>query len=68
MDKWQEWRWLPSSKVTAVGIAGGIYAWGVWVLITFYGVEFNMFEVSTTQAWVTTLIGYSISEHRPWNR
>jgi hypothetical protein len=66
MDKWRrEWRWLPSSKITAVGISGAIYAWGVWILVHFYKVNFNVFEVAATQAWLVFLVGYAITEHRP---
>lgn len=65
MDKWQKrWRWLPSSKITAVGISGFIYAWGVWVLVKYYQAEFHPFDVAATQAWIVFLVGYSITEHR----
>lgn len=58
-------RWWPTSKMTAVGVAGALYAWGVFALQQFYGVDLSPVEVALNQTWVTFLVGYSITEHRP---
>ena len=58
-------KWAPSSKMTAVGITGVIYSFGVWLLVRYYGLDIGPFEVAATLTWVTFLIGYSITEHRP---
>ena len=59
---WQ--KWIPTSKITAVGVAGVIYSFGVWLLVNYYETPIGPFEVAATQTWVLFLIGYSITEHR----
>jgi hypothetical protein len=52
--------------MTAVAITGATYSWGVWVLTRYYGLDIGVFDIALTQAWVTFLIGYAVTEHRQW--
>ena len=62
-DRWQ--RWVPTSKVTAVGITGVVYTWGTWILTHYYELAIGPVELTATQTWVTFLIAYAVTEHRP---
>ena len=57
-------KWLPSSKMTAVGVTGAVYTWGVWVLDHYYDVGLEPLVIAGTQACVSFIIGYAITEHR----
>lgn len=57
-------KWWPTSKMTGVGVSGILYAWAVYVLDNYYGVALEPFVVAANQAWVTFLIGYSVTELR----
>ncbi|HEY7822986.1 MAG TPA: hypothetical protein VIG24_09145 [Acidimicrobiia bacterium] len=57
-------KWWPTSKMTAVGISGVMYTWGVFALEFFYDVSLAPVEVAANQTWVMFLIGYAVTEHR----
>ena len=62
-------KWWPTSKMTGVGVSGFIYVWGVFMLEKYYGVTLEPWVVAANQAWITFLIGYSVTELRgggPW--
>ena len=59
-------KWAPSSKITAVGVAGVLYSWGVWMLDYYYETELEPFVVAVNQTWILFLLGYAITEHRQW--
>lgn len=58
-------RWWPTSKITAIGVAGVMYTWGVFALEHFYGVDLEPFIVAANQTWILFLIGYTVTEQRP---
>lgn len=57
-------KWWPTSKMTAVGISGVMYAWGVFAIEMFYDVSLVPIEVALNQTWVMFLAGYAVTEHR----
>lgn len=58
-------RWLPTSKMTAVGVSGAVYTWAIWVLDRFYDTALEPLVVAANQTWVMFLIGYAVTEQRP---
>lgn len=58
-------KWVPTSKITAVFVAGTIYSFAVTVLTEVYGVELNPIDVTWNMLWFTSLAGYGATEHRP---
>ncbi len=58
-------KWIPTSKMTAVFMAGTIYAFGVTVIGLVYEVPLNPIDVAWNQLWFTFLAGYGATENRP---
>lgn len=58
-------RWLPTSKMTGVFLAGTIYAFGVTVVVQVYGVPLNSIDVAWNMLWFVFLAGYGATENRP---
>lgn len=58
-------RWLPTSKMTGVFLAGTMYAFGVTVIHEVYGVVLNPMDIAWNMLWFTFLAGYGATENRP---
>ncbi len=58
-------KWIPTSKMTAVFLAGTIYSFGVTVVGEVYDLDLNAIDVAWNQLWFTFLAGYGATEHRP---
>lgn len=60
-----EWRkWVPTSKMTAVGIGGGFVVWGVWALWFYYGVALEPWVAAFWTLTISWMFGYVVTEHR----
>lgn len=57
-------RWLPTSKMTGVFLAGTVYAFGVSVIDVVYGVSLNPVDVAWNMLWFVFLAGYGATENR----
>lgn len=57
-------RWLPTSKMTSVFLAGVIFAYGVTVIDIVYGVTLNPVDVVWNMLWFVFLAGYGATENR----
>lgn len=60
--KWK--RWAPTSKMTAVFLAGTVYAFGVSVISEVYGLKLNPVDVAWNMLWFVFLAGYGATENR----
>jgi hypothetical protein len=60
--------WLPTSKMTAVLVAGVTFVAGAWLLLEEYGLKIEtnraLAGLLLTQAWFIFWIGYSVTERR----
>lgn len=56
--------WLPTSKMTAVGIAGGFVVWGIWALHDFYDVTLEPWVAAFWAVALPWAFGYVVTEHR----
>lgn len=60
-----DWRkWVPTSKMTAVGIGGGFVVWGVWALHFYYGVSLEPWVAAFWTLAISFAFGYVVTEHR----
>lgn len=60
-----DWRkWVPTSKMTAVGIGGGFVVWGVWALNYYYGVLLEPWVGAFWTLAISFAFGYVVTEHR----
>lgn len=56
--------WLPTSKMTAVGVSGGFVVYGVWALWRFYGVALEPWVAAFWTLSIPFAFGYVVTEHR----
>lgn len=61
-EKWR--KWLPTSKMTAVGIGGGFVVYGVWALWFYYGVALEPWVAAFWTLAISWMFGYVVTEHR----
>jgi hypothetical protein len=58
-------RYLPSSKVTASGLAGAVVTWVVWALENFWGYTLPAEVAAAAVTLATFVLGYVVTENRP---
>ena len=63
MTDWK--RWLPTSKMSGVFLAGTVYAFAVTVVYQVYEVVLSPVDVAWNMLWFVFLAGYGATEHRP---
>lgn len=59
------WRkWVPTSKITAVGVTGGFVIYGVWALWFYYEVVLEPWVAAFWAVAIPFSFGYVVTEHR----
>lgn len=60
-----DWRkWVPTSKMTAVGISGGFVIWGVWAMYFYYEILLEPWVAAFWTLGISFSFGYVVTEHR----
>lgn len=61
----ERWRkWVPTSKMSAMGISGGFVVYGVWALWYYYEVLLEPWVAAFWAVAIPFSFGYVVTEHR----
>ncbi len=64
MTNWHKRKWVPTSKMTAVGVSGGFVVWGTWALNFYYGILLEPWVAAFWTLAGSFSFGYVVTEHR----